>query len=153
MKQLIQSLALITLFGSLSQLSLSQEVKQVQRAEKNYVDSKKVESKEPQTTRAIVTKKDQYSIVNPSLNQQSNNKNEVQKLSVGTKRPLITASDRIKEIEAHLEAIERKEAFIKEDPKEIKIAEEENWFEKMETLKKELRAEKAALEKNILNEK
>ena len=50
-------------------------------------------------------------------------------------------------------AIERKEAFIKEDPKEIKIAEEENWFEKMETIKKELRAEKAALEKNILNEK
>ena len=153
MKQLIQSLVLFMLFGSVSHLSLSQELKQVKRSEKNYIESKKVEGKGLQTPLASDKTVNQSPTENSTPTQVSNNKNVVQTVSVGTRRPVKTASDRIKEIDAHLAAIERKEAFIKEDPKEIKIAEEENWFEKMEIVKKELREEKAALEKNILNEK
>jgi hypothetical protein len=150
MKQLIQSLALITLFGSLSYLSLSQEVKQVQRAEKNYVDSKKVESKELQTARPSDKTITQPPVEGASPSQVTNNKNVVQTVSVGTRRPVKTTEERIKEIDAFVESIDNKISYVKEDPIEVKRAEEENWFEKMETLKKELRAEKALLEKDLI---
>lgn len=150
MKQLIQSLALIALFGSVSHLSLSQEVKQVQRAEKNYVDSKKIESKELQTPRASDKTINQSPAENTTPNQVSNNKNVVQTVSVGTRRAEKTPSERIKEIDAFIESIDTKIAYVKEDPIEIKRAEEENWFEKMETLKKELRTEKELLEKDLM---
>jgi hypothetical protein len=150
MKQLIQSLALIALFGSLSHLSLSQEVKQVQRAEKNYVDSKKVESKELQTARPSDKTITQPPVEGASPSQVTNNKNVVQTVSVGTRRPVKTTEERIKEIDGFIESIDNKISYVKEDPTEIKRAEEDNWFEKMETLKKELRAEKALLEKDLI---
>lgn len=150
MKQLIQSLVLIMLFGSVSHLSLSQEVKQVQRAEKNYVDSKKIESKELQTPRTSDKTINQSPAENTTPNQVSYNKNVVQTVSVGTRRPVKTAEERIKEIDAFIESIDYKIAYVKEDPIEIKRAEEENWFEKMETLKKDLQTEKELLEKDLM---
>lgn len=152
MKKIIQySTITLTLFV-LSNFSFGQQVKQVQSSEKNYVDIKKIGNSELQSPNTQGKNEVRSSSDSKSNNTVSKN-NTVQTVSVGTKRPVKTVSDRIKEIDAHLAAIERKEAFIKEDPKEIKIAEEENWFEKMETVKKELREEKAALEKDILNEK
>lgn len=150
MKQLIQSLALIALFGSVSHLSLSQEVKQVQRAEKNYVDSKKIESKELQTPRASDKTINQSPAENTTPNQVSNNKNVVQTVSVGTRRPVKTPAERIKEIDDVIKSIDNKISYVREDPTEVKLAEEENWFEKMETVKKELREEKELLQKELL---
>jgi hypothetical protein len=150
MKQLIQSLALIMLFGSVSHLSLSQEVKQVQRTEKNYVDSKKVEGKELQTPRASDKTITQPPVEGASPSQVTNNKNVVQTVSVGTRRPVKTAEERIKEIDAFIESIDTKIAYVKEDPTEIKRAEQDNWFEKMETVKKELLEEKELLQKQLI---
>lgn len=150
MKQLIQSLALIMLFGSVSHLSLSQEVKQVQRAEKNYVESKKLESKELQTPLASDKTVTQSPTENSTPTQVSNNQNVVQTVSVGTRRPIKTPSEKIKEIDAFIESIDKKIAYVKEDPTEIKRAEEENWFEKMEQTKKELIKEKELLQKELM---
>lgn len=149
MKQPFQSLVLIMLFGSVSHLSLSQEVKQVQRAEKNYVESKKLESKELQTPLASDKTVTQSPTENSTPSQVSNNKNVVKTVSVGTRRPIKTPSERIKEIDAFIESIDKKIAYVKEDPTEIKRAEQENWFEKMETVKKELRSEKVRLQKQL----
>ena len=106
MKQLIQSLALIALFGSVSHLSLSQEVKQVQRAEKNYVDSKKIESKELQTPSASDKTINQSPAENTTPNQVSNNKNVVQTVSVGTRRAEKTPGETTPEIDLVLEKVE-----------------------------------------------
>jgi predicted AAA+ superfamily ATPase len=150
MKQLIQSLALIALFGSVSHLSLSQEVKQVQRAEKNYVDSKKIESKELQTPSASDKMITQPPVEGATPSQVTNNKNVVQTVSVGTRRAVKTPSERIKEIDDVIKSIDNKISYVREDPTEVKLAEEENWFEKMETVKKELREEKELLQKEVL---
>lgn len=151
MKQLIQSLVLIMLFGSVSHLSLSQELKQVQRAEKNYVESKKVEGKGLQTPLASDKTVTQPPVEGSSPIQVTNKKyNVVQTVNVGTRRPVKTTEERIKEIDAFIESIDYKIAYVKEDPVEIKRAEEENWFEKMETLKKDLQTEKELLEKDLM---
>jgi hypothetical protein len=152
MKKLIQYSTITLSIVVLSNFSFSQQTKQVQSSEKNYVDIKKIgnsDLKSPNTQ----GKNEARSSNDSKSNNTVSKINTVQTVSVGTKRPVQTASDRIKEIDAHLAAIERKEAFIKEDPKETKIAEEENWFEKMEVIKKELREEKAVLETHLDNGK
>jgi len=56
-------------------------------------------------------------------------------------------AEQIKDLEAHLEAIDAKEAYIRKSPEETKIAQKNGWFENAEKQRKEIKAKIQELKK------
>ncbi|UKN02504.1 hypothetical protein K6119_03085 [Paracrocinitomix mangrovi] len=59
----------------------------------------------------------------------------------------LTPQEEIIKCEQHLEALDQKEAAIKSNPEELKIAQENGWFENAEKTRKELKARIEELKK------
>ncbi|HIP36436.1 MAG TPA: hypothetical protein EYG85_06245 [Crocinitomix sp.] len=57
-----------------------------------------------------------------------------------------TDAEKLESYKAHLKALDEKEAWIRSIPSEVKIAQEQGWFEKAATTRKELKAKIAELE-------
>jgi hypothetical protein len=77
-----------------------------------------------------------------SLTQKSKKSEKyVQTVSIGERRSTPTKEDSITAIKSHIEAIDTKVAFVNADKKLKKQAEEELWFEQMQTIREELKLE------------
>lgn len=81
--------------------------------------------------------------------QENNKKPERIKLypSTHANETKLTPEQEILECEQHLEALDGKEAWIKENPEELKIANENGWFEKADKTRVELKARIKELKK------
>lgn len=77
-----------------------------------------------------------------SLTQNSEkSKKYVQSVSIGERRSNPTKEDSITAIKSHIEAIDTKVAIVSADKKLKKQAEEDHWFEQMQTIREELKLE------------
>jgi hypothetical protein len=66
------------------------------------------------------------------------NKKGVQTISVGKRRPVQTAQDKIEAIQSHIQAIDTKVEYINSVEELRQKAIKDSWFENMETIRKEL---------------
>lgn len=81
--------------------------------------------------------------------QENNKKPERIKLypSTHTSETKLTPEQEIQECEQHLEALDAKEAWIKENPEELKIANENGWFANADQTRVQLKARIKELKK------
>lgn len=58
-----------------------------------------------------------------------------------------TKAEQIQELEAHLEALDAKEAYIRKSPEETKLAQENGWFANADKQRKEIKQKIEQLKK------
>tara|TARA_R100000951_G_scaffold112485_2_gene112906 strand:+ start:223 stop:612 length:390 start_codon:yes stop_codon:yes gene_type:complete len=64
--------------------------------------------------------------------------NKPQTISIGERRKVLTTQEKIEAIESHIEAIDTKVAHVNADDELKEKATQENWFDKMQTIREEL---------------
>ncbi len=78
--------------------------------------------------------------------QEKKNQNQPMKL-VPIETNNITPEQEIKNCQSQIEAIDKKEAWIRSNPEELKTANETNWFENADKTREDLRKRIAELKK------
>lgn len=89
------------------------------------------------TSKNIKTVNSAKSVSNPE-EKKITSTNQVQTVSIGERRVVLTTQEKIEALESHIEAIDKKVDYINADSDLKNKAIQENWFDKMQAIREEL---------------